>query len=154
MSETAKKNLATHNAIVNMFSTNDFSKIDDYLDANVVDHASMTGHDVKGRDSVKNEMMSMSKMMKDPKSETIKQMADDDWVMAWSKETSTSTVDDPMTGAKAGTTSTVNIIHVSKYKDGKVTEHWMFMNPGDMMSMMPKPPMDNSNMQPKDTTKM
>ncbi len=40
-------------------------------------------------------------------------------------------------------------VDVSKFKDGKAVEHWMYMDPKDMMKMMPPPPApaDTSAMQ-------
>ena len=39
-------------------------------------------------------------------------------------------------GMKAGERYDISALEVSKFKDGKVVEHWSFMQPSDMMKMM------------------
>ena len=46
----------------------------------------------------------------------------------------------PMGAAPAGTKYDMTVVHVSKFKDGKATDHWEYMTMGDMMKMMPPPP--------------
>jgi hypothetical protein len=43
----------------------------------------------------------------------------------------------PSMGMPAGTNVDMSPIEVSKFKDGKATEHWTFMQPAEMMKMMP-----------------
>ena len=153
MSDKAKKNLESATAIAKMFETGDFSKLGDYVAADGVDHSGMKG-EVKGVDSMKAAYAQMMTMMGDMKNKTVKELADDDYVFQWMEETATAKVDDPMTGMKAGSTNTFNAIEVSKFNsDGKATDHWSFISWGDMMKMMPKPPMDNGMMNKMDTTK-
>src|SRR5450432_233368 len=149
MSDTAKKNLDASHAISKMFETGDYSKVGDYIAADAVDHAGMNG-DVKGLDSIKSEFASMSKMMSNMKNEVVKELADDDYVMSWMKESGKMTVDGM--GMKAGQDFSMDAIEVSKFKDGKTTEHWSFISWGDMMKMMPKQTMDTKMM--GDSTKM
>jgi predicted SnoaL-like aldol condensation-catalyzing enzyme len=138
MSDTAKKNLATAQAIDKMFETQDYSKIGDYIAKDAVDHAGDSkGQPVRGLDSIKANFASTGAMMKDFKSEVVKELADDDYVFQWMKETYTMKID--AMGMKAGSTNTTNAIEASKFKDGKVTEHWSFIDWNDMMKMMPQP---------------
>jgi predicted SnoaL-like aldol condensation-catalyzing enzyme len=137
MSDKAKKNLETTQAIGKMFVSGDWSKIGDYIATDAVDHAGMKG-DVVGLDSIKAEFAQFGQMMGDMKNETVKELADDDYVFQWLKETSTMKVD--AMGMKAGSTNTGDDIEVSKFKDGKVSEHWSFMSWGDVMKMMSQPP--------------
>ncbi len=150
MSDKAKKNLETVKALSQCFETGDFSKVGDYIAADAVDHAGMTG-DVVGLDSIKAQFTMMMGMMSDMKMETVKEMADDDYVFQWMKQSWTMKTD--AMGMKAGEKSTADAIEVSKMKDGKVSEHWSFISYTDMMKMMQSsmPPMDNS-MGGKDTT--
>ena len=86
------------------------------------------------------------------KNETVKELADDEYVFQWMKESATMKVDDPAMGMKAGSRNTFNAIEVTKFNnEGKATDHWTFMSWGDVMNMMPKQPMQN-NM--ADSTKM
>jgi predicted SnoaL-like aldol condensation-catalyzing enzyme len=137
MSDKAKKNLEASHAIAKMFESGDWSKLGDYIAADGIDHAGMKG-DVVGLDSIKAAFAEMGKMMGDFKNETVKEIADDDYVFQWMKETSTMKVD--AMGMKAGSTNTMNAIEVSRFKDGKSVEHWSFVDWNDMMKMMPPPP--------------
>jgi SnoaL-like polyketide cyclase len=125
MSEKAKKNLESHRAIANMFETNDFSKIGDYIAVDAVDYSE--GRPIKGLDSIKASFMKMDAMAGDMKNEPIKEMADDEYVMAWLR----------FTGTMNGTAFTSDAVEVSQYdKDSKVIAHWTFMQPADVMKMM------------------
>ena len=43
-------------------------------------------------------------------------------------------------GVPPGSKYDMNAMEVSKFKDGKAVEHWTFMQPREMMKMMPPPP--------------
>lgn len=155
LSAKAQKNIEISRAIVKCFETNDFSKIDEYIAEDAVDHAGPTG-DIKGRDSIKAVMIQMSQAMTDVKSETVKDFADDDYVFMWSNQSAT--MKEAMMGMPAGMKYTASVIEASRFKDGKVVEHWTFMTPEEIMKMMPQTmPMDQrpDTAQKKDTaTKM
>lgn len=147
MSEKAKKNLDNSHAITKMFESGDFSKVGDYIAADGVDHGTFKG-DVKGLDSMKAMFNMYAGMMSDMKIETVKELADDDYVIMWLKQSWTAKVDDPMMHMKAGDHGTMESVEVTKHNaDGKITDHWGFMSSGDMMKMMP-PPGNMSNMNP------
>jgi predicted SnoaL-like aldol condensation-catalyzing enzyme len=151
-SEKAKKNLETNHAIMKMFQSGDWSKVDQYLDKDAVDHgASMTGGDVVGIDSIKANFAMMTQMMSNLEYKVVKELADDDYVMSWMEQSATSNVDSPEWGMKKGQRNTYNSIEVSKFKDGKVTDHWSFMSMADMMKMMGGGNMDNMQPTVKDT---
>ena len=154
MSEAAKKNLETNHAIVKMFEAGDWSKVGDYIATDAIDHgAGPTGGDVVGLDSIKANFDAMGQMMGDMKNEVIKELADDDYVMSWMKQTATAKVDMPEWGMKKGQPNTYSAIEVSKYnKDHKIIEHWSFMSMADMMKMMGggSPMQNNNNTPPKD----
>jgi ketosteroid isomerase-like protein len=135
MSETAKKNLETHRAVSKAFETKDFSKISDYIAADAVDYSGEMGP-VRGIDSIKASFEKMSAMMSENKHETIKELADDEYVMAWMKFSGVCTMDMPEMGMKKGQAINTEAIEVSQYKDGKVIAHWTFMQPGEVMKMM------------------
>ena len=146
MSETTKKNLETAQAVAKMFESGDWSKVGDYIATDAVDHAGMSG-DVKGLDSIKAAFVQMGNMAGNFKNETVKELADDEYVFQWLKETSTMKID--AMGMKAGSTNTFNALEVSKFKDGKIIEHWGFVNWNDMSKMM-----GNMSSMSMDTTKM
>ena len=146
MSATAKKNLESANAVAKMFESGDFSKVGDYIAADAVDHAGMNG-DVKGLDSLKASFAQMTGMMSDMKNEIVKELADDEYTFQWMKQSSTMKVD--AMGMKAGSKNTFDAIEVSKFKDGKIIEHWSFLSSTDipkMMSAMSNMTMDTMHM--------
>jgi predicted SnoaL-like aldol condensation-catalyzing enzyme len=154
MSDKAKKNLDNFDAVTKMFESGDFSKAGDYIATDVVDHASPRG-DVKGLDSLKAAFNMYASMMSDVKNEYVKQLADDEYVMGWMKQSWTAKTDDPMMNMKAGEKGHMETIEVTKHNaDGKITDHWSFISMNDMMKMMPQGNMgmDNSKMK-MDTTK-
>ncbi len=140
MSDLARKNLAASEGISKCFETNDFSKLGDYLAEDAIDHSGETG-DIKGLDNLKAEYEKMMSGMAEMKSETIKTLADDEYVMSWMRFTGT--LKNDMMGMKAGQSFTSSSIEVSKCKDGKVVEHWTMMEPSEVMKMIggaPPPP--------------
>jgi len=152
MSATAKKNLETANAVAKMFESGDFSKAGDYIATDAVDHAGMNG-DVKGLDNLKASFAQMTSMMSDMKNEIVKELADDEYTFQWMKQSSTMKMD--AMGMKAGSKNTFDAIEVSKFKDGKIIEHWSFMSSTDipkMMGAMSNMSMDTMHMK-MDTTR-
>lgn len=144
MSDKAKKNSETNQAIIKMFEKGDFSKLGDYIATDAVDHTTPKG-EVKGLDSIRALFNYFASMSSDTKIETVKEMADDNYVMSWIKQSWTAKVDDPMMGMKAGDKGNMESIEVTKYNsEGKVTDHWGFINMNDMMKMMPQMPKDTT----------
>lgn len=149
MSDKAKKNLDNARAIAKSFETKDISKLDDYVDKDVVDHAS-PGAASQGIDNLKKMFQEMQNSSSNSKMEVVKELADDDYVFQWMKESWTQTKESM--GMKPGDYN-FNMIEVSKFNaDSKVTEHWSFMDVNDMMKMMPQAPMDSSTMNKMDST--
>ena len=150
MSTTAKKNLEVNTAIMKAYESGDFSKMGDYIAADAVDHGGEKG-DIKGLENIVAEMKRYKEMVKDTKMEVIKEMADEDYVFQWMKESWTQTRESM--GMKPGNYS-FNMIEVSKFNaENKITEHWSFIDVNDAMKMMPQPMSgDSSSMNKMDTT--
>jgi predicted ester cyclase len=154
LSATAKKNLEVNNAIMKAYEAGEFDKMKDYIAADAIDHAGEKG-DITGLDSIVAEMKRYKAMMKDTKTEVLKEMADDEYVFVWGKFSGTMTADGM--GMRAGDKMNMTSVDVAKFKDGKAVEHWMFMDAADvnkmMMSMMPPgaPPADTSASKPVTT---
>ena len=154
MSETAKKNMAANDAIMKMFEKGDWSKVGDYIATDAVDHAGPKG-DIVGLDSIKAYFNDMSNMMTNMKNDIQRTLADDEYVMCWVKGSGTAKVDLPEWGMKAGQSHTGTSIEVSKFKDGKVVEHWSYVDANEMMQMMSgtQPPATDTKTEPvKDST--
>lgn len=133
MSATAKKNMEVNAAIMKAYEAGDYSKIGDYIAADAVDHGSYIG-DVKGLDSIVVAMKIYHDQMDHTKSEVIRTMADDEYVMVWSKVSVTPKTD--TMGMKAGRPFTMTSVDVARFKDGKAVEHWIYMDPKDMAQLM------------------
>jgi len=141
-----EKNLAAASAVHKSVESGDVSKLGDYIAADAVDHAGKNG-DIKGLDSIKTELAKYKEMSTDMKSEITKEMGDNDYTFQWMRFTGTASTADM--GMPVGTKYNMTAIHVCKFKDGMIVEHWEFRQPVDLMKMMPRQPMDN-----KDSTKM
>jgi predicted SnoaL-like aldol condensation-catalyzing enzyme len=143
-SQTQKNLDATH-VVAKAFETGDASGVDSVLADDFVDH---TEHgDVKGKDSLKAMINMMHTNMKDTKQETIKELADNDYVFSWMHFSGTS---NGAMGMPPGPYD-MQSIEAVKCKDGKIVEHWGFMEAASMMKMMQS--MGHMNMNKMDTTK-
>lgn len=131
--DMAQKNLASGRAISKAFETGDNALIDSAVSDDFLDHTDQG--DKKGKDSLKAMVTWMHTNMKDMKMETIREVADDDYVFQWMRYTGTS---DGAMGMPVGPYD-MHMIEVSKYKDGKAIEHWSYVDMKEMMKMMPQP---------------
>ena len=150
VSEKAKKNLENARAVAKSFETKDLSKLNDYIADDVIDHAA-PGGESKGIDNLKKMFTEMESTTTDSKMQVTKEIADDDYVFQWMKESWTQTRESM--GMKPGNYS-FNMIEVSKFNaENKITEHWSFIDVNDAMKMMPQPMSgDSSSMNKMDTT--
>jgi predicted ester cyclase len=134
MSDQAEKNLASMNGVIRSLESRDLSKLDQYMAADVVDHAPATGP-VSGLDSVRKGLEEQMKFSVDMKTEVVKELADDEYVMSWLKFRGTVAMDGM--GMKKGDKMEMSSMEVARFnKDGKVVEHWTFVNPAEMAAMM------------------
>jgi len=136
-SAAAQKNLGAMHGVNACIQSKDFSKLGDYIAEDGVDHAGEQG-DLKGLAAIKAELTKMVAGSKDEKMTVIKELADDEYVMSWQNYSGTAVTD--YMGMKAGDKFNMSAIEVAKFKDGKAIEHWSFMQPSDMMKMMPQQP--------------
>ena len=142
----AQKNLNASHVISNAFEKGDASGVDSVLADDFVDH---TDHgDVKGKDSLIAMINTMHNHVKDMKMETVKEVADSDYVFSWMHFSGNSNGD---MGMPPGPFE-MSAIETIKCRDGKIAEHWEFIDMRDMMKMMQS--MGKMNMNKMDTTKM
>ncbi len=132
-SSSEEKNLAAFNVVSNAFETGNVSGIDSVVADDYVDHSDRG--DIKGRDSLKAMIVVMHDFMKNGKTETIHKAAKDDFVYGWMRYTGTSNGE---MGMPVGPYD-MQSVEVVKFKDGKATEHWAFMEMQDVMEMMAPP---------------
>ncbi len=130
-SSMAQKNLSASHVVIKAFETGDVSGIDDVIASDFVDH---TERGDMGRDSLKAMITAMHATNQDMKAEVIKELADDEYAMSWMRFKGTS---DGSMGMPKGPYDMTSI-EVVRFKDGKAVEHWGFMEPREMMKMMPQ----------------
>ena len=137
MSAKAKANLAASKIVSDALMSGDISKIDSAVASDFVDH---TDKGDMGRDSLKAMITMMHKSGGDMKMETVKEFADDEYVVSWMRYSGSN---GESMGMPKGPYD-MKSIEVVKCKDGKAVEHWEYMNPADMMKMMgAMPPADH-----------
>src|SRR5687767_6394189 len=81
-----EKNLAASAEINKAIQTGDVSKLDQYIAADAIDHASPMG-DVKGVDSIKLMLGKIHTMGTNMKMESIRTVADEEYVFEWMRLT-------------------------------------------------------------------
>jgi len=129
----AEKNLTANRIVVNAFQTGDASKIDSAVASDFVGHTE--GADM-GRDSLKAMIVAMKKEFSDMKTDVLKEVGDDEYVFTLMRFTGTSNGNMGMPKGPYDFHS----LEVSRFKDGMAVEHWSYMQPKEMMAMMPPPP--------------
>jgi len=129
--ETSKRNIEVAHIINEAFRTGDASKIDSVVSPEYIDHTDRG--DMKGVDSLKAGIKWIHENMKDMKMELRKQWADNEYVSSWMRFTGINNT--AMPGFAAGPYDW-NTIELTRYKDGKLVEHWGFMEIQSVMKMM------------------
>lgn len=128
MSDKTQKNLDASRTISKAFETGDIGAIDSVVASDFVDH---TDRGDMGRDSLKAMIKLVHATNKDMNMKIIKEVADDEYVFTWMRFTGTS----DGTMMPAGPYD-MGAIEVTKLRDGKIVEHWEFMEMREMMKMM------------------
>lgn len=133
LSDAAQKNLDAFNEVSKCFETKDFSRLGDYVAEDAIDHGGQEG-EIIGLANWKSEFEKWSANTEGDKNETIVALANDDYVMAWMRFTGKTKVD--QMGSKAGENFDIRTVEIAKFKNGKVVEHWVYLDPAEMMKMM------------------
>jgi predicted SnoaL-like aldol condensation-catalyzing enzyme len=143
----AQKNLEASHVIAKAFETGDVSGVDSVLTSDFVDHTDQG--DKKGADSLKKMVNMVHSNFADMKMETVKEIADSEYVFSWMRYSGTSS------GAMGMTPGPYDMqaIEATKFKDGKAVEHWSFMDMREMGKMMQQM-QSMSKMNKPDSSKM
>jgi predicted SnoaL-like aldol condensation-catalyzing enzyme len=131
-SPAAQRNLDTEKGIRDAIANKELNKLGDYIANDCIDHSGDHG-DIKGLDSIKAQIQ-VWLAMTDGKTEIVKELADDDYVMSW--QHSTGKYKTTGYGHKPGDPFDLQEMEVVRFKDGKAVEHWSMMPPADVMTMM------------------
>lgn len=132
LSANAQKNLEITKNIREAIANKNMAKLDDFIAADCIDHSGDHG-DIKGLDSIKAQIQ-IYRAMADEKTDIIKELADDDYVMSWERNTGKYLTTGY--GHKPGDLFDLQEIEIIRFKDGKAIEHWSMMPPADVMKMM------------------
>lgn len=119
-----EKNLAVNRAFFKVFETGDISNVKNLILSDAVDHYPLNGFDVKDGDSILNMYADFHNHIKNLKVDIIADAANEDYVIALAHVTGTAT--DAMMGG-AGTKIGEKGVDVTRYKDGRMAEHWGFV---------------------------
>jgi ketosteroid isomerase-like protein len=84
-SASAQKNLDAMKGVRMAIENKDYTKLGDFITPDAVDHSGEQG-DIKGLDSIKLQFQAWTAMA-DEKTEVIKELADDEYVMSWVRDT-------------------------------------------------------------------
>src|ERR1700694_827514 len=106
--------------------------MNDFVSPDIVDHTPMG--DVRGLDSVKKMLAEIHNHVPDVKMELISDASNANYHFSLIKMTGT--VKDNFMGMPANTTITDTSVGVEKIVSGKVTDHWRFASPSQVMKMM------------------
>ena len=140
MSDIAMKNLEATRVINLAFMLGDTSKVDSVVTADYIDHTEMGD---LNRDSLKSKILWVRKFEPNMKTEILNELANDSIVITQVHYTGNS---DGSGGMPKGPYS-MHAIHVSRCKDGKIAEHWEYMEMRDMVRMLSQmtPPKESVN---------
>lgn len=147
-SSQAQKNLDVSHQIDSAFTNGNTAVIDSLFAPDFVDHGDRG--DIKGTDSLKSMVNYMHANFTDMKSERIREWADNDYAVNWMRYTGNSKVASP--GMPAGPFE-FKEMEVSRFVNGKVVEHWTFIDAQTMAQIMKNMGM-NMNMNNMDSASM
>jgi predicted ester cyclase len=149
--DEAQKNLESNTKVMKAIETGDSATINSLIADDAVDHMGPNGQEVKGGDNIKHMLIDMHNHMKDLKFDIISNAANGDYVFTLSNISGTMT--DSSMGMAAGSKMDEKTVDVVKVKDGKMEEHWGFVDPAAMMKQMQAMPGMPSMDHKMDTTK-
>jgi predicted ester cyclase len=140
---SAQDNLAKNRSVYTAIENGDSATISGLIASDAVDHEGPNGTEVKGGPNIVHMLSDMHNHIKDLKFDVLSDAAKGDYV--FSMVQIKGTTNDNSWGTPAGTKMDSKGVDVVKIRDGKMVEHWGFMDPNDMMKMMGNhPPMGDS----------
>jgi predicted ester cyclase len=141
---TNDSNLAKNRRVIKAIETGDSATINGLIADDAVDHQGPNGQDVKGGDNVRHMLADMHNHVKDLKIDVTADAANGDYIFTMSKMSGTA--NDASFGMPAGSKMDMSGADVVKVKDGKMVEHWGFVDANEMMKAMQGGHMNGGNM--------
>lgn len=145
-SSQTQTNLAKNRSIYKALETGDAKVIDSLIADDAVDHQGPNGNEIKGGDSIKHVLIDMHNHVKDLSFSVTTEAANDDYIFTLVHMTGTTS--DNSFGMPAGSKMDNNSVDVVKIKNGKMIEHWGFVDPNEMMKAMQHMPASDQKSQP------
>ena len=136
--------IANNRKIFTAIEKGDSTTIRSLLADDAIDHQGYMGKDVVGADNITRILTDIHNHIKDMKIEVIKDAINGEYYFAFTRMTGITT--DNSWGVPAGTKMDSKGVDVSTIKDGKMSEHWAFVDPNEMMEMMKNTPPDVQKM--------
>jgi predicted ester cyclase len=134
---TEQQNLDKNRSVYKAIETGDSATIRSLIADDAVDHQGPNGQDLKGGDAITHMLTDMHNHVKDLKFDITSDAAKGDYIFAMVQMSGTA-VDNSM-GMTPGAKVDGKSVDVVKVKDGKMVEHWGFMDWQDVMKMGQKP---------------
>jgi hypothetical protein len=120
----AATNLSVFHNINKAVLTGDTSHLGEYIAVEAIDHSG----ELHGLETIKLEIQKSLLDSIDKRFETIREFADDEYVIAWMKFTGISKKQHP--DSQEGSVNEAHSVQVTKFRHGKAIEHWTFIQPG------------------------
>lgn len=120
--------------IYRAFETGDRAVLDSFIPNDILDHAGPNGMPFTNGDSLKTMLANMNKHVTGLKVNVITAAANNDYIFSYVQFTGTAA--DSTWGKPAGTSIDEKSVDLVRVKDGKMVEHWGFMDQGDVMKKM------------------
>ncbi|MDQ6608895.1 MAG: nuclear transport factor 2 family protein [Bacteroidota bacterium] len=143
-----KQNMENHKAVITAIETGDVSKLDTIMSKDMVDHQGNMGRDIVGVDSMKFYLGQMHNFFDGLKMEVMQTATSPDGDYFFATVRMTGKAKANPWGMPVGSDIDDTSVDVVKMKDGKATDHWMYISQKDMMEMMGSgmPPMKKDTM--------
>ena len=130
----AEENLAKNRKVYKAIETGDVATLESLIASDAVDHQGPNGTEIKGTDSVKHMLADIHNHLTDGKFEVIADATNGDYIFTLARVTGTTA--DSSWGMPPGTKLDEKGVDVVKIKDGKMVEHWGFVDAAVMMKRM------------------
>jgi predicted ester cyclase len=137
-----QQNLEKNRSMYTAIQKGDSATIRSMIADDAVDHQSPNGQEVKGVDSITHMLSDIHNHVKDMKFDVVADAIKGDYIFAMVDMKGTAT--DNTMGMPAGSKMDGKTVDVVKVKDGKMVEHWGFMDWQDVMKMSSQPPMNSA----------
>ena len=134
----AEENLAKNRIVYKALETGDAAALDSLIASDAVDHQGPNGMDIKGTDSVKHTLADIHNHLKDAKFDIIADATNGDYIFTLVRVTGTTA--DSSWGMPTGTKMDEKGVDVVRIKDGKMVEHWGFVDASKIMKRMNETP--------------